>query len=404
MTDPQRTRLTKRLVESLKPGPAEFTVWDTDIKGFGVRVLPSGRKSYIFRYRPYPGGRGAPIRKPTIGEHGRGVTTDEARKIADKWRAAVTAGGDPSKEKDEARKAPTVADLANRYIEDYAKRAKRTWKEDKAKLTSDYLAHLRRKRVADVTSTDIEDVKRRLADKPVTANRYLALLSKVFSLAMRWEMRSDNPVKGIERNHEDRRERYLSPAELARLAEQLAKHPERNSANALCLLLLTGARAGEVYRATWEQFDLEAGVWTKPSSHTKTKKIHRVPLSPAALVVLQEQQELSAGSPYVFPGRKQGEPMRKTQGTWDAVCKAAGIEDARIHDLRHTYASLLVGSGLSLPIIGQLLGHTQPATTQRYAHLADDPLREATGRVGALFDALNKGTSGEVVPMKRPAP
>jgi integrase len=234
----------------------------------------------------------------------------------------------------------------------------------------------------------------------------LALLSSAFNLAVRWGWRADNPAKGIERFHEDRRERFLSGEELNRLVDALNDHPNRRSANAVRLLLLTGARRGEVLGATWDHFDLGAGLWTKPSAHTKQKRAHRVPLSAPALALLvamrAETDATGHRSPYLFPGDAPGKPLGDIKNFWKSVCMRAGVEGVRLHDMRHQYASMLASAGLSLPIIGRLLGHTQAATTARYAHLFDDPLRAATERVGALVNNAGK-SKGEAVP-PRPAP
>ena len=234
----------------------------------------------------------------------------------------------------------------------------------------------------------------------------------MFNLAIKEQWIDRNPAKGIDRNPENRRERYLSPAEIARLVEALRAHPERTSADAVLLLLLTGARRGEALSSTWGQFDLNAGVWTKPASTTKQKKIHRVPLSEGALALLRgirARQEATVSDAkrrglikpmprYVFPG-VAGRPIREVKRLWSSICRQADITDARLHDLRHTYASILVSSGLSLPIIGRMLGHTQPATTARYSHLADDPLRAAAEIAGkAIADARDPKV---VVPMPR---
>jgi integrase len=248
----------------------------------------------------------------------------------------------------------------------------------------------------------------------------------MFELAIKWEYRTDNPAKGIERRPEEKRERFLSPAEIERLAAVLLTHHEKTTCNAIRLLLLTGARRGETLGARWSEFDLDSGVWIKPSAHTKTKKEHRVPLSAPARLLLsemkadavmrlaEENKHRSAKAPekkleFVFPGL-DGKPLQEPKRAWLAICKASGLafqvekldakgkpvktakgepvmvwqSTVRLHDLRHTYAAILASSGLSLPIIGRLLGHTQAATTQRYAHLMDDPLRAATERVGAI--------------------
>jgi integrase len=203
----------------------------------------------------------------------------------------------------------------------------------------------------------------------------------MFNLAIAWGMRPDNPAKGIERKPEEKRERYLSADELVRLAEALAKRPG-SSANAIKLLLLTGARRNEVLSATWSQFDLGAGVWTKPASTTKQAKLHRAPLSAPAMQLLVDMRKDAGPSPFLFPGAN-GKPQGDLKKFWRAICTDAQLEGARVHDLRHSFASVLASAGVGLHVIGALLGHSQPATTHRYAHPLDDPLRRATERAGA---------------------
>jgi integrase len=272
------------------------------------------------------------------------------------------------------------------------------------------LPRLGRLKVAAVTPADIDALHAEVGKtRPVRANRVVEVVRKAFNLAIRWGWRADNPASGVHRNREERRARYLAPTEILRLSEALAAHPERTSANAIRLLLLTGARRGEVLSARWDMLDLEAGVWVKPSAHTKQRKEHRVPLSAPAVQLLREMQA-RASSCYVFASA-DGRPLTDVKRTWLSVCRAAGLAElveqrtgdsrparsrrnragshwratARLHDLRHTYASILASEGLSLPIIGALLGHTQPQTTARYAHLLDDPLRAATERVGLVL-------------------
>jgi integrase len=219
----------------------------------------------------------------------------------------------------------------------------------------------------------------------------------MFSQAIRWGWRQDNPAKGVERNHEEKRQRYLSAAEIATLSTALAEHEDKQAADIVRLLLLTGARKGEVLAMRWQDLDLAEGIWTKPSAHTKTKKPHRVPLSAPAKQLLSELRDAAkADAEFVFPGRYDGHRV-KLDRAWVEICRSAKIASARIHDLRHTYASVLASHGLSLPIIGALLGHTQPATTARYAHLLDDPLRQATEKVGALVGGKPSAT---VIPFR----
>jgi integrase len=254
--------------------------------------------------------------------------------------------------------------------------------------------------VGAVTRRDIETIHVALKEKPYQANRVLALLSKMFSLAVEWGWRPDNPVKGIERYNEERRDRWLADDELRRLCVILDRHPNQRAANVVRLQLLTGARMGEVLNARKDAFDLERGVWTKPSHQTKQKRTEYVPLSAQALALVAAIVGTSdSDSPHLFPGRIPGQPLRDVKKFWASALRQAGITDYRRHDNRHTYASHLVSSGLSLEIVGRLLGHTTATTTKRYAHLADDPLRAATGRFGAKIAALQAGLEAEVIPL-----
>jgi integrase len=220
----------------------------------------------------------------------------------------------------------------------------------------------------------------------VRANRVGEILRKMFNLAIRWQIRTDNPAAGFSRFPEMPRDRFLSADEIKRLAEVLADHPNRRCANVIRLLLLTGARRGEAMNARWDQFDLENGIWTKPAATTKQRRLHRVPLSQAAVELLRAiRSSVPADCPWVFPGDIKGNPLTDIQNFWEGVRKKAKLGDTRIHDLRHTFASLLVSGGMTLPMVGRLLGHTQAQTTLRYAHLYDDPLRVGLDQVG---DAL----------------
>jgi integrase len=273
------------------------------------------------------------------------------------------------------------------------------------------LPKLKHRKVSEITFSDVDGLHNVVSKEggPYIANRMLAVMSKAFNLAILWQWRTDNPVKGVERNQEMRRHRYLSRDEITALMIALNAHEDTQAANIIRLLLLTGARRGEVLTATWNQFDLEAGVWIKPGATTKQKTEHRVPLSAPArqllLGILADEtvRATSKGrglAQWVFPGRVNGGPREGIKRPWGEICKTAGLKTTvRVHDLRHTYASILASAGLSLPIIGQLLGHTQAATTLRYIDLFDDPLRAATERVGAIVDA-GKKPSGEVVEIR----
>ena len=396
----------RRQVNGKEVGGNAIT-YDSELKGFGVRVTSAGAKAFILNYRA-----AGVERRITIGSY-PDWTVSAARTKAAEMKRRVDDGGDPMGERHTLRAAPTVADLAQLYREVHMPRKRPSSRlNDELNLAKHIIPRLGRLRVGDVRRPAIAAMHREITKAaPIAANRCMALLSKMFSVAMAEEWRFDNPVKGIERNPEKRRSRYLSGGEIGKLADVLAAHPERISCNALRLLLLTGARKGETLSARWEQFDLKAGVWTKPGAATKQATEHRVPLSAPAITLLTDMQgDAADGCPFVFPGRKvvdtKGKvswaPLTEIKRVWASVCKMAKLDGVRVHDLRHTYASVLVSSGMSLPIIGALLGHTQPGTTARYAHLMDDPLRAATERVGAIVTGAG-GAGADVVPMRRGA-
>ncbi len=388
-------RITDKLVKGLvPPATGNRITYDDKIKGFGIRITAAGTKVFIFNYRVKGNRR---ERRYTIGGYPTPWTVQRARKKADALKRDVDNGKDPMGDLHAERGAPTVKELADRYLEEHAAK-KRSLRDDVSMIENTIHPRLGKLKVADVRYADIDRLHRGMASTPYRANRTVALLSKMFTLAIRWDMRADNPCKGIERYHEEPRARYLSADEIQRLSVALGKQPNQTAANVIRLLLLTGARSGEVLNATWDQFDLPAGVWTKPSAHTKQKKEHRAPL-PAPAVQLLTEMQAKADGPFVFPGRVPGEPLRELKGFWAQVCKAAKITGVRIHDLRHSYASILASAGYSLPMIGALLGHTQPGTTARYAHFYDEPLREAVERVGEIV-TMNGDKGGEMVPLR----
>jgi integrase len=389
-------KLTDREIKTLiAPASGNRVIYDTELKGFGVRITAAGAKSFVLNYRA--AGR---ERRITIGSLPE-WTAAAARAKAEALKRQVDDGEDPMGQRHAEREAPTVATLADRYLAEHATRKReRSAKEDASLLRQLIVPKLGKLRVAAVRRTEIEAFHRDVTKvTSVRANRALSLLTKMFNLAIGWEIRTDNPCKGVERNHEHKRERYLTPAELERLMASIARHPNQTSANVIRLLLLTGARRGEVLRATWDQFDLQTGVWVKPAATTKQNKLHRIPLSAPAWQLLAEMRAKTEG-PALFPGRRGNEQQTDLKRFWATVCRTAKVSGVRMHDLRHSYASYLASSGLSLPVIGALLGHSSPVTTQRYAHLLDDPLRAATERVGQIVTgAAAAKPSAEVVPL-----
>lgn len=374
------SKLSKSIVEKLQPGHRDLVVWDEALPGFGVRVKPSGVRSYLVQYRCRLTGVS---RRMTIGRHGPLMSFDQAKREARGLLADAVRGQDPSGNLRALRAAPTVADLCADYLERHAIPNKRPKSvvDDRSMIDRLILPVLGTRRVADLTRREIEALHIASADRPYRANRLLALLSKMFSLAVAWDLRSDNPVKGIARFHEEKRDRWLSEAELGRLWSVLERHPNRRSAGVVMLQLLTGARLGEVLSAQRQDFDLLRGVWTKPSHRTKQRRTEHVPLpAPAVRLVEDIATGLHDDEVWLFPGNRPGEHLKDIKRFWASALAHAGIENYRRHDNRHTYASHLVSDGLSLEIVGRLLGHTSPETTKRYAHLADDPLRQATER------------------------
>ena len=326
-------------------------------------------------------------------------------------------------------------------------------------IKNEILPAMGERKVADVHYGDIKKLHEAITARgaPIRANRVLAVASKMFSLALRpaagedipWRNAAQgNPCKGVERNQEEGHERFFSQAELAALTDALQGYGKTSASNCLRLIMLTGCRPGEAMRATWDEF-AEAAFWDKPSAHTKQHKRHRVPLSPAATeLVAQLAIKRADGVEFVFPGRIAGEPLKELRSAWKAVTEAASLAlwrdatdprvaalvadlerglgraptvkefvalaqkagvklppapyGARVYDLRHSYASVGAGGGLSLQIIGRLLGHTTPATTQRYSHLGDDPLREAAAKIGGVIASAGKDSAPVVDIKTRP--
>jgi integrase len=401
-------RLTDAMVRKALPAArGSALLWDSEVKGFCLRVSPGGGKSFMLDYRA--GGR---QRRITIGSY-PDWSVAAAREAAKAIKREVDLGRDPMAERHEERTATTVADLWERYrAEHLPTKAARSQKDETMMWEQIVLPRFGKMKVAAVSHEDIDALHRDITTirgTPIRANRTVEVLRKAFNLAIRWKWRTDNPASGVRRNPEERRNRYLNKVEIAALARALQEHSEPVSANAIKLLMLTGARRGEVLGATWSMFDLENGIWTKPSAHTKQRKLHRVPLSGHAIRLLKEIKETATG-PYVFPGA-DGKPLTDIKRTWVSVCRKAGlvekvekrsrkgkvvrdrngnpvmieVPNVRLHDLRHSFASILVSGGASLPLIGQMLGHTQVQTTQRYAHLYDDPMRKAAEMVGAFM-------------------
>jgi integrase len=403
-------RLTNKLVEKLKVADGAYH-FDDDPRatGFGIRLHPGGGKSWFIDYRL--NGR---QKRLTLGPYPR-WSADAARERARELRKQIDKGADPAGDKRERRVAPTVQDLIDRFVADHQPLKAHTpaRRRDEDRMLAMIAAHLgKHVKVAEVHGGDIAAMHRKMTDTngPVRANRALAITAKMFQLSLvpragetkPWRDASmGNPCRGIQRNHEEGRERFFSQAELAAIGDALNECREYGSAaDCIRLIMLTGCRPTEAMKASWGEFDAEFGFWIRPSTHVKTRKTLKVPLSPPAIELIERLRKRRGRSPHVFPGKVPGRPLVVLYHCWRDVKRRAGLEaGARIYDLRHSFASVGAGGGLSLPIIGKLLGHTQSRTTQRYAHLSDDPLKEAADKIGSFIaDAGNPGAS--VTPLR----
>jgi integrase len=380
---------------------------DGGVPGFGVRVTANGARSFVLSYWT----KGGRQRRITIGGFPN-WTPGAARNKARELKRLIDDGGDPLGDIEAEREAPTVADLCARYVEEDLPRKR-------PGTALNYQILLKRHvqpyfglhtKVADVRFEDVDALHRKItkAGSPYAANRTVALLSRMFNLSVRWGMRGTNPCKGVERNPENKRKRYLSGDELTRLTTALAAY-DPDIANIFRLLLLTGARRAEVLAMRWADIDLTEGIWTKPGSTTKQKTDHVVPLSAPARQLVAEMRERQTAKKkvvgeYVFPGAGSTGHVVEIKKAWKALCKAAGINGLRIHDVRHSFASQLASGGASLPLIGALLGHTQPSTTARYAHLFQDPQRAAVEKVAAIITAAIAPTVEPPTPLRRTSP
>ncbi len=372
-------RITKTVVERLQSGDC---VWDTELKGFGAR-RQKNTASYFLKTRLR--GRQKWI---TIGQHNP-YTPDRARKQAMAYKL------NPSTVVQKKQEYPTLNEVIERFkLTHYPKIKPRTRKDYTSLLDKQILPSLGKLEIAEITRADVTKFHHKFAHTPRRANMALAVVSVIMSWAEEFGFReqNSNPCKGIKKFAENKRERYLSKEELGQLGKALSKAENTGqisiyAAAAIRLLILTGARRGEILTLKWEYIDFEKQVISLPDSKTGAKIIN---LNEQTIEVLQSIPR-QAGNPYVIVGKVHNQPMVNIFKPWDLVRKAAEIDDFRIHDIRHSFASIAAESGASLLHIGKLLGHKKSTTTERYAHLGNNPIKKLNETVGTLIkDTMKK--------------
>jgi integrase len=404
MARSDKRRINTTLIESLEGAENEYTVRDDNLPGFGVRVRPTGATSFVFTYRAGKG-RGSTVRRYTIGDV-RKMAPEQARKEAKRLLGLVASGHDPVAEQAAQPAGIPIAELAARFMAEHteAKRKARTAEFYRDILDRIVVPQFGSKAADKVTRAEVAKLHHELRQTPFQANRVLAVIGSMYTFADRIGLVPEgfNPSRRIEKYKETRRERFLDANELDRLGNTLreaetvglpwqvdetkprSKHlPKEHRTKidpfaiaAIRLLILTGARLREILHLKWEHVDLERGLLLLPDSKTGRKTII---LNAPAKSVLAALHRVGA---YVIVGKSAGKPRADLHRPWRAIAKHAELEGVRIHDLRHTHASIGAASGMGLPIIGKLLGHTHASTTQRYAHLDNDPLKKASEHIG----------------------
>lgn len=406
-----RVHLTERAVKAAEATPGRKTyLFDDDCQGFALSISAAGAKRFVLDYTV-----SRRQRRVTIGAWPAWTVT-AAREEAQLLKREVDRGIDPLDQRAATREAQTFADLARFYVENHLPRlAPRNAADQRSMLDKLILPVWGSRKVAEITPADVERLLDRIAlgrdrpkvkaktrpkrgaqprrppraparPTPVRANRCGEVLRKMFTVAITERMRADNPAAKFRKFPEMAREAFLAPHEVVKLAAALEHAEDQRAADVVRLCMLTGARLGEVRCARFEQFNLALGIWTKQAAQTKQRRVHRLPVSSDTVALVRARRAAVGGDcPWLFPGDVEGQPVQEIRRFWARIKRDAELPDIRIHDLRHTFASLLVNSGASLEMIGKLLGHTQAQTTERYAHLMDSPLRAGVDAIGGLL-------------------
>ncbi len=393
-------KLTKKAIDSFKyngDGQSRDVRWDSLLPGLGLRVYPTGRKAFILSYRV--DGR---KRQMTIGTFGT-ITLDQARNKARICLGKIIDGTDPLAEKQKAALGKTFGALCNEYLERYAKPNKKTWRDDARRLNSPALFKWKNAKVKVIKRSDVASLHHQIGKSgPYEANRVLALLSKMFELAKRWGFLDEdapNPARGIDKYKEEKRDRWVTPEELPRLAKAIDEEENIYVRGALWIYLLLGVRKSELLQAKWEDIDFDRKELRLPE--TKAGRTHYLPLNQASLKIIDNLPKLDE-NPFLFPGRRKGKHLINISKPWYRIRKKAKVEDVRLHDLRRTLGSWLAQSGNSLHLIGRVLNHSNTSTTAIYARFAQDQVREALEAHGKqILGIAGKSKIGEVVELPK---
>lgn len=386
LTENQVTKLTKTLIDKLEPQAGkDFTIWDSELPGFGVRVQASGHKTYMVRYRTASGTQ----RKMKIGRT-TDFPPDKARELARKVFTQVAEGKDPRAEQVEAKQAPTVADLETRYTDEHASKFKKaaSQRSDEINWRLHILPALGKKKVQEVTQADVLKLFGSLSEKKATANQVLALLSKAFNLAETWKMRAPNtnPCRGVKKFQIQEKECILAPDQIGRLNQTLDDMTQANGITSdfaafIRLLMLTGCRKSEIMLAKASWIDLHQGLLLLPDSKVGQR---RICMSPPALEIAA--QLVQDGREWLIPGQRKGQPLVTPYKVWAAVKKAAGLpKELRLHDLRHTAGSLAHMAGATQKEIAEMLGHSQLSTTERYLHAGNGAKARTSNKLADII-------------------
>jgi len=386
MTKPTRSGLSisKRTVDALAVETSDAVFWDRDLPGFGVRVYPSGRKVYVAQARAHS----AP-RRVTLGQHGD-ITADQARKHAAVVIDRIKKGEDPTAST--AQLELTVLDLAGRYMTGHVAQNcnPHTAGIYRGSLENHILPALGAKPVAAVDGGHISALHYQMRHTPRAANRALMILSKMFSLATVWGMLPEgtNPCRGVRKYKERKRERFLTVDEYRHLGAALTEAEATGTVSchavaAFRLLMLTGCRLTEILTLRWDDVDRTAGELRLRVGKTGARKVALTPMAERVLASIPR----IPGNPWVIADARTGGHLKSLYADWHWLREGVGLEELRIHDLRHSYASRALALGESLSMIGKLLGHLDMESTARYAHLARETERAAAGRVGASIGA-----------------